>query len=66
MTVDRARQAGTGHVVQSSRVAVTVGHPVWTASDDADGRALVRVMAVLPSGMLDCATTKGALAEAEW
>lgn len=52
--------------MQSSRVAVTVGHPVWTASDDADGRALVRVMAVLPSGMLDCAATKGALAEAEW
>lgn len=29
VTVARPRHSGTGHVWQSSRVAVTVGHPVW-------------------------------------
>ena len=29
VTVTRPRHAGTGHVVHSSRVAVTVGQPVW-------------------------------------
>ncbi len=60
--VAKPRQAGTGQDVQSSRVAVTVGQPVWTAAEDAEGTALVRVMAVLPpSGEVDWARMGGRL-----
>jgi hypothetical protein len=67
VTVYKARQAGTGHVVQSSRVSVTVGQPVWIGLDAVVGTVtLVMVMSVFPSGKLDWARTKGALAEGEW
>ena len=33
VTVARPRHSGTAHVWQSSRVAVTVGHPVWEVGD---------------------------------
>jgi len=47
--------------VQSSRVAVTVGQPVWEVTVEADGTALVSVMAVLPSGRSDWAAASDAL-----
>ena len=52
--------------MQSSRVAVTVGHPVWEVTAEADGIALVRVMAVLPSDEPVWATTRDDLTDSKW
>ena len=61
--MNRARHAGTRQVVQSSRVAVTVGQPVWTEADDVGRRVLVMVMPVLSVllGSKDWARIAGAL-----
>jgi hypothetical protein len=46
VTVARPRHSGTAHVWQSSRVAVTVGHPVWEVGGG--GGPVGTVMVVTP------------------